>query len=283
MVQQSSAELLIRPQGNTSKREVLVASPEAVGFEYLSFSILQLSAGDEFEGSTGEDEAGLVLLGGRCSVRSSAGTWESIGGRRDVFDGMPYAVYLPIDTEYTISAETGCEIALCSSHAEQSFPARLITPAEVEVEIRGGGNATRQINHILKPEFQAHRLLLVEVYTPSGNWSSYPPHKHDVHNPPGEVDLEEIYYYKIDRPGGYAIQRLYTSDGRIDTALTVRDGELVLVREGYHPVVAAHGYNVYYLNALAGSAHSMAASDDPQYAWVRPTWKDRDPRVPLVK
>jgi 5-deoxy-glucuronate isomerase len=275
--------MLIRPEGNTSKRETLVASPEAVGFEYLSFSVIRLSSADRFEGQTGQDEAGLVLLGGRCGVRSSAGNWESIGGRRDVFDGMPYAVYLPIDTEYTIVTETGCEIALCSSRAEQSFPARLITPADVEVEIRGGGNATRQINHILKPEFQAHRLLLVEVYTPSGNWSSYPPHKHDVHNPPGEVDLEEIYYYKIDRPGGYAIQRLYTADGRIDIALTVRDGELVLVREGYHPVVAAHGYNVYYLNALAGSAHSMAASDDPEYAWVRPTWKDRDPRVPLVK
>src|SRR5205823_13749068 len=112
MVQQSSAELLIRPQGKTSKREVLVASPEAVGFEYLSFSILQLSAGDEFEGRTGQDEAGLVLLGARCSVRWSAGKWESIGGRRDVFDGMPYAVYLPIDTEYTIVAETDCEILL---------------------------------------------------------------------------------------------------------------------------------------------------------------------------
>jgi 5-deoxy-glucuronate isomerase len=283
MAQQASAEMLIRPQDKKLKREALVPSPEAVGFEYLSFSIIRLNSADQFESQTGQDEAGLVLLGGRCSVRSSAGKWESIGGRRDVFDGMPYAVYLPIDTEYTIIAETGCEIALCSSHAEQSFPARLITPADVRVEIRGGGNATRQINHILTPEFQAHRLLVVEVYTPSGNWSSYPPHKHDVHNPPGEVDLEEIYYYKIDQPAGYAIQRLYTADGRTDTALTVRDGELVLVREGYHPVVAAHGYNVYYLNALAGSAHSMAASDDPQYAWVRPAWKDRDPRVPLVK
>jgi len=199
-----------------------------------------------------------------------------------VFDGMPTALYLPIETEFAVTAETDCEVAFCFSRAEEKYPARLITPDEVEIEVRGGANATRQINHILKPEFPAQRLLLVEVYTPGGNWSSYPPHKHDVHNPPDEVDLEEIYYYKIDRPEGYAIQRVYTSDGRIDQTLTVRDGELVLIPEGYHPVVAAHGYNVYYLNALAGSAHSMAASDDPDYAWVRASWTEQDPRVPLV-
>ena len=158
-----------------------------------------------------------------------------------------------------------------------------MTPDEVRVEIRGGGNATRQIHHMLTPEFPAHRLLVVEVFTPAGNWSSYPPHKHDVHNPPGEVDLEEIYYYRLDRPEGYAIQKVYTADRRIDETLSVRDGELVLIPEGYHPVVAAHGYNVYYLNALAGSARSMAASDDPDYAWVRGTWREQDPRLPMVK
>lgn len=152
----------------------------------------------------------------------------------------------------------------------------------MEVEIRGGTNATRQINKIFQPEFAADRLLIVEVYTPGGNWSSYPPHKHDVHNLPVEADLEELYYYRINRPEGYAIQKVYTRDGRLDHALTVRDGEMVRVPEGYHPVVAAHGYNVYYLNALAGSARSMAASDDPDYEWVRNTWHDKDPRLPLV-
>jgi len=221
-------------------------------------------------------------LGGRCSVESVAGSWRDLGSRANVFAGMPTALYLPIDTAFNVRAETDCELALCFSLADEKFPARLITPQEVEVEVRGGANATRQINHILKPDFPAQRLLLVEVYTPSGNWSSYPPHKHDVHKPPDEVDLEEIYYYRIDRPEGYAIQRVYTSDGRIDQTLTVRDGEMVLIPEGYHPVVAAHGYNVYYLNALAGSARSMAASDDPDYAWVRQSWGDQDPRVPLV-
>lgn len=200
----------------------------------------------------------------------------------DVFGGMPYALYLPPATSFTVAATTPCDLAFCFCRAEESHPAHLITPREVEVEIRGGGNATRQINHILKPEFPAHRLLLVEVYTPSGNWSSYPPHKHDVHNPPSEVDLEEIYYYRIDRSEGFAIQRVYTPDRQLDATLTARDGDLVLIPEGYHPVVAAHGYNVYYLNALAGSARSMAALDDPDYAWVRQTWQAKDPRVPMV-
>jgi 5-deoxy-glucuronate isomerase len=277
-------DLLIKPVPSvTTSGETMVVTPESTGFEYLTMRVRKLSRGEEFSSETGATELGLVILGGRCSVKSSAGSWDDVGGRAHVFDGLPTALYLPIKTEFTLIAETDCEVALCYSRAEEEFPARLITPEEVDVEIRGGANATRQINHILKPEFPAQRLLLVEVYTPSGNWSSYPPHKHDVHSPPEEVDLEELYYYKVDRPEGYAIQRVYTADGRIDQTLTVRDGELVLIPEGYHPVVAAHGYNVYYLNALAGSARSMAASDDPDYAWVRQSWTEQDQRVPLVK
>lgn len=260
----------------------MLVTPASSGFDYLSFRARRLAKGESFSDETGNSEMGLVVLGGRCSVESSAGSWPNLGGRAHVFNGLPYALYLPIETSFTVRAESDCDLALCFCRAELKFPARLVTPDDVEVEIRGGANATRQINHILKPEFPAQRLLIVEVYTPSGNWSSYPPHKHDVHNPPAEVDLEEIYYYKIDHPDGYAIQKVYTPDRNIDATLTVRDGELVLIPEGYHPVVAAHGYNVYYLNALAGSARSMAASDDPAYAWVRETWKEKDPRVPVV-
>jgi 5-deoxy-glucuronate isomerase len=279
----STQKLLIKPDlSMAASGETLVVTPESTGFEYLTMRVRRLVAGEKFSSETGSTELGIVILGGRCSVESTAGSWLNLGSRAHVFDGMPTAVYLPIETGFTIVADTDCEIALCFSRAEEKFPARLVTPDEVEVEIRGGANATRQINHILKPEFAAQRLLLVEVYTPSGNWSSYPPHKHDVHSPPEEVDLEELYYYKVDAPEGYAIQRVYTADGRIDETLTVRDGELVLIPEGYHPVVAAHGYNVYYLNALAGSARSMAASDDPDYAWVRQAWTEQDPRVPLV-
>jgi len=151
--------------------------------------------------------------------------------------------------------------------------------SDLDADDRVGG----QIVDVMRPDFPADRLIVVEVYTPGGNWSSYPPHKHDVHNPPHEVDLEEIYYYRIRRQEGYAIQKVYTADRRIDATLTVRDGELVLVPEGYHPVVAAHGYDVYYLNALAGSARSMAASDDPDYAWVRQEWTEQDPRLPMVR
>ncbi|MFN0086025.1 MAG: 5-deoxy-glucuronate isomerase [Blastocatellia bacterium] len=279
----SPRELLIKPRPVfDSSGETQSIRPGAVGFEYLNFHARKLAKGESYAGETGANELCMVVLGGRCSVESSAGSWSDFGGRVYVFGGMPYALYLPINTSFTVAAETDCELAFCFCPAEKEFPAQLITPADVEVEVRGGGNATRQINHILKPEFPADRLLIVEVFTPGGNWSSYPPHKHDVHNPPDEVDLEEIYYYKIDPPEGYAIQKVYTADGRIDETMTVRDGELVLVPEGYHPVVAAHGYNVYYLNALAGSARSMAASDDPAYAWVRPTWREQDPRVPLV-
>jgi 5-deoxy-glucuronate isomerase len=261
---------------------VMEVETEKAGFEYLKFQVLQLPAGQGHSDETGEHELGIVMLGGRCSIESSQGSWKQIGSRPDVFSGLPHAVYLPVRTRFTVTADSDSDVALCYCRAEEFHPARLVTPAEVEVEIRGGANATRQINHILKPDFPAHRLLLVEVYTPGGNWSSYPPHKHDVHNPPVEVDLEEIYYYRVDRPEGYAIQKVYTSDRRLDSTLTVRNGELVLIPEGYHPVVAAHGYNVYYLNALAGTARSMAATDDPDYAWVRQTWKNKDPRLPLV-
>jgi 5-deoxy-glucuronate isomerase len=257
-------------------------STESFGFEYISFRTQQLGPRDRLDDDTGNRELGLVLLGGKCTVESSRGTWRDIGRRPNVFAGMPYALYLPTGTHFTVTTESHCDLAFCYCRAERHFPPRLVTPGEVDVEIRGAGNATRQINGIFKPDFPADRLIVVEVYTPSGNWSSYPPHKHDVHNPPTEVDLEEIYYYRIDRSEGFAIQRVYTADRRLDETMTVRDGEMVLVPEGYHPVVAAHGYNAYYLNALGGSARSLAASDDPQYQWVRETWRERDPRVPLV-
>ncbi len=280
----SQKDLLIRANTGARNNATLMEldTPKS-GFDFLNFEVKRLAGGECVEGATSTNELGIVALGGRFAVQSSQGSFSEIGGRSDVFSGMPWTLYLPVGTAFTVKAETSCELAFCYCRAEDSYPARVIPPEEAPVEIRGGNNATRQINHILGPAFPAHRLLLCEVYTPGGNWSSYPPHKHDVHNPPGEVDLEEIYYYRIDRPEGYAIQRVYTSDRRLDETITVRDGEVVLIPEGYHPVVAAHGYNVYYLNALAGSARSMAASDDPDYAWVRQKWTEKDPRLPLVR
>jgi 5-deoxy-glucuronate isomerase len=268
--------LLVRPEKFQNRIEDF-------GFEFLSFEARKLEPGHRYSGETRARELAIVVLGGICSVSSSRGQWQHFGKRATVFDGLPHTLYLPVNTTFEVIADTDCDLAFCYCRAEQEHPPCLVTPDDVAIEIRGGGNATRQINSMLPPSFPAHRLIVVEVFTPAGSWSSFPPHKHDVHNPPGEVDLEEIYYYRIDRPEGFAVQKVYTGDGRIDETLTVRDGELVLVPEGYHPVVAAHGYNVYYLNALAGSARSLAASDDPDYAWVRGTWREQDPRLPMVK
>lgn len=274
--------LLLRPSGGDG--EVLSVSQERAGWETISLHLVRLQDGQRHTISQPHEELALVILGGQIGVRSGGQHWECLGSRKNVFSGMPHTIYLPTGTErIEIQALNGaCEVAVCGARATRKFPAAVIDPASVEVEILGGGNATRQINHIIKPDFPADRLLIVEVYTPSGNWSSYPPHKHDVHNPPQEVDLDEIYFYKISQPEGFAIQRVYTRDGRRNETLTVRDNELVLIPEGYHPVVAAHGYDCYYLNVLAGSARSMAASDDPDYAWVRGAWDTKDPRLPLV-
>jgi 5-deoxy-glucuronate isomerase len=161
---------------------------------------------------------------------------------------------------------------------------RPIAPEDVRVEVRGAGNATRQINHIIAPEFPAHRLLVVEVLTPAGNWSSYPPHKHEQDRLPVENDLEEVYAYRFEAPEAFGVQRLYSRDGDLDETWTVRDLDVLLVPRGYHPFCAAHGYHGYYLNALAAERRSMAAEDDPDLAWTRDAWPDmpRDPRIPLT-
>jgi len=276
--------LLLKPSNGGSTGEVVSVTQQRAGWDSISLRMIRLARGETHTISLPEEELTLVTLAGRARVSAGSDRWDSLGGRASVFSGMPHALYLPVGldrVEIEGLTET-CEIAVCGARAQEAFPARLIEPGDVDIEVRGGGNATRQINHILKPEFPADRILVVEVYTPAGNWSSYPPHKHDVHNPPVEVDLDEIYFYKISRPEGFAIQRVYNDAGR-DETLTVRDNEAVLIPDGYHPVVAAHGYDCYYLNVLAGSARSMAASDDPGLAWVRGEWRDRDPRVPLVE
>lgn len=281
----NSTRKLSFPAINNDTRSGMVMefAPDRDGFEYVTFEVRRLRSGESHSGDTKSSELCVVALGGKFQACTSQGDWESVGVRPNVFSGMPHALYLSLNTQFTITTITDCDLAFCYCRAEEVHAPALISPQDVRMEIRGGANATRQINHILTPEFSAHRLLIVEVYTPGGNWSSYPPHKHDVHNPPSEVNLEELYYYRISRPEGYAIQRVYSRDGKLDETMIVRDGGLVLIPEGYHPVVAAHGYDVYYLNVLAGSARSMAASDDPDYAWVRKSWTQQDDRVPLVK
>ncbi len=253
-------------------------TPDSAGWEYLHFGV----RGGAFSSDTGDCEVALVPLAGRCAVETEGDSWE-LGGRENVFAGMPWALYLPRDTVYRVEAEG--EVAICGARCEVRREPIPVRPDEVDVEVRGAGNATRQINHILKPEFPAERLLVVEVFTPSGNWSSYPPHKHDEDHAPDEVVLEETYYFRTRAPEAFAVQRLYSPRHGLDVTETVRDGDLMLVPYGYHTTAAAHGYDLYYLNALAGDRRSMAAADDPDLHWTRAAWAgmEADPRVPLVR
>lgn len=278
--------LLVSP--NLNQEEIIHLTPQDAGWDYLHVSVRRMPGGQNWQFDTAENELAMVVLGGVCAVESNRGSFFPVGRRADVFSGMPYSVYLPRRTHFTVyAASPELEIACAWCPTDQDHPLHMVTPKEVEVEIRGGENATRQINKMLPPGFDCHRLVAVEVYTPSGNWSSYPPHKHDLTllSKDGtllEADLEEIYFYKFDHPEGYGYQRVYSADGRLDELMLVHENQLVMVPEGYHPVVAAHGYSAYYLNFLAGGVASLTASDDPQYTWVKSTWKDKDPRLPLV-
>jgi 5-deoxy-glucuronate isomerase len=286
---------LVVRSGNSPDPQVIVeVTPELAGWDTLHFQARRLAAGESWSFVTGGHELALVVLSGRLCVESNRGAWRSLGERPNVFAGLPYALYLSLDTDLCVTAESDCEFGAAWVAADKAFDPCLVTPSQVSIEIRGGDHATRQINSLLPPGFGCQRLVVVEVYTPGGNWSSYPPHKHDVHRegPDGQVleaDLDEIYYYKIDRPEGYAIQRVYTGPDSplqragypIDAALMAYQNDVVLVPEGYHPVSSPPGYTSYYLNVLAGSAQSLAASDDPDFAWVKSSYRSRDPRVPL--
>jgi 5-deoxy-glucuronate isomerase len=267
------SKLLYKPRAwPTVRGEAIALTPADAGWKLLGFSAVRLESGDRHRGETLDREAALVVLGGRGDVKTSAGDFMGLGARADPFAGKPHALYLPPGTSFEVLASTALDFAVATAPATRKLPARVVTPEEVTLEIRGAANMTRRVHHVIPPEFPGEKLMVVEVLTPSGNWSSYPPHKHDAHAPPHEHALEEIYYYRVDRPEGFALQRIYTPDRSVNEALTLVDGDLVLVRQGYHPVVAAPGCEVYYLNALAGSGRSMAASDDPALAWIRGTW-----------
>src|SRR5690606_15478411 len=225
--------------------------------------------GQSFHTRTEGHEAVIVILGGRCNARTSNGNYDDMGRRENVFTGMPWALYVPRDTAVEISATTPqLEFAVATVPTDEDHPERLVRPRDVHIELRGGGTNSRQINQIIPPGFDCHRLVCVEVFTPSGNWSSYPPHKHDEHRTDEaghllEGDLEEIYFYKFARPNAWALQRIYTDDRTTDETVVAEDNDIVLVPHGYHPVSAGFGYDCYYLNFLAGSAQTLACTDDP--------------------
>ncbi|MGH2494676.1 MAG: 5-deoxy-glucuronate isomerase [Ktedonobacteraceae bacterium] len=296
MRQYDSHNLIVHP-GNSADPDVVVeVTPELAGWDYISFQLRRLPAHRSWAFATGERETAIVVLSGRLSVESDRGKWSHIGERESVFTGLPSALYLPRHTTLTVNAETDCEFAIAQAPTDQDHEPRLVTPHDIAIEIRGGDHATRQINSILPPGFLCHRLVIVEVYTPGGNWSSYPPHKHDIHKTDQagnilEADLEEVYFYKLDRPEGFAFQRIYTAPESplhqagfpIDAVLLAHNNDAVLVPEGYHPVSSPPGYTTYYLNVLAGSAQSLANSEDPQHAWVKEHYTSPDARVPLYE
>jgi 5-deoxy-glucuronate isomerase len=259
--------------------QVVRVTPEQAGWNHLDFLVERREAGGVWRGETGASEMCLVFMAGDATVDAAGQSWQ-VEGRAGVFAGLPHALYLPPGERFEIRALSPLEVACAQAPAEGRLPARLIAPDEVKVEIRGGHNATRQISHILDPD-DAEHLLCVEVYTPSGNWSSYPPHKHDVQAPPEEVELDEIYHYRLSPEDGWALQRLYTDDRSLDEVVVAQHGDTVLVRQGYHPVAAAPGYDCYYLNFLAGETPSWVARDEPRLAWVRGSWEGREGRLRL--
>jgi len=294
-VQYTAENILVRPGLFSEDPDLIVSiTPEKAGWEYISFQVRRLAAGRNWSFATGENELVVVNLSGRYSVSSNRGQWSGIGSRKDVFAGAAHALYLPRRSEFTVTAEQSGEFAVAWTPTDRDHQPWLIKPEDVAIAVRGGDNVSRQINDLLPSDSPVHRLVLVEVYTPGGNWSSYPPHKHDIHLEDEdcsllEADLEEVYFYKIDKPDGYAYQRVYTDETSplhkaghpIDALVRAENNCAVLVPEGYHPVVSAPGYTTYYLNVLAGSAQTLANQDDPKYTWVKDTYKHKDSRLPL--
>lgn len=257
---------------NTEQGTVIRITPESAGWSYIGFQAERLPAGGTHHGDTGSDEVALVIVAGTVSVRSDAGAWESVGERPDPFAGRPYGVYLPGATSYEIRAETAAEVAICAAPARDSYPARLIRPTDVSEHTRGAGQASRRIHNILMEDTQAGSLLITEIQSPAGNWSSYPPHKHDQDNLPHESQLEESYYFRTRPAQGFAFQRVYSADGALDQTVAARDGDVVLVPRGYHVVAAAAEYQVYYLNVLAGPKRALRMSFDPDHEWIMKGW-----------
>ena len=267
--------------------------PSLAGWRYLSFDVRVLRAGSTTTFGATDAESAVVLLAGGDLELAGVG---SLTGRESPFHGLPSAAYVPARCTVQVTAKADTEVAIArapsSGQAGVATEPILIGPRDIEVEIRGAGGASRQINHIVKPSFPADRLLLVEVLTPSGNWSSWPPHKHDVDDMPAEAVLEEVYCYRFRRRQAWGVQRIYRrpdspatrESGPRDALFAVRHGDVAIVPDGYHPFVAAHGDDAYYLNALAGDRRTMACSFDPDLDWVRETWAtmDPDPRLPLV-
>ncbi len=286
---QYSAAALHFPADDKGRAGAFAAlDAKRAGWDTMNFAAVRLGAGKTFEIAIDTFEYVAVVLGGRCTIRTNKGDFENIGRRDSVFSGMPYAVYLPPHTEFEIeSLSDNFEFASCWAPSEKENQPKLIEPSAVDMQLLGGGNCSRQMCRILGGNFPADRLLVYELYTPGGNWSSFPPQKHDSHRTDErgrvlEAQLNRFSFYKFDRPSGYALQRVYSADKSADVTLMARQHDIILMPGGYYTLVSAPGAITYSLNFLAGSTRQYAASDDPDYAWARAALPSLDPRLPLV-
>jgi 5-deoxy-glucuronate isomerase len=276
---------LYLPRGTASDAPFsVVVTPERAGWTYSGLRVLDLVPGGSHTWSTGEDEVLVLPLNGAATVTSEGHTFE-LAGRDDVFSRVTDFCYIPRDATLTVTSRDGGRFAVCAARCTRRLEPRYGPAEDVPVELRGAGQASRQVNNFCTPGvFEADKLIAVEVLTPGGNWSSYPPHKHDEDRGEAEAELEEVYYFESQ---GLGYQRVYGTQARpIDVLAEVVTGDVVLVPHGWHgPSMAPPGYHLYYLNVMAGPSPDRAwrFCDDPAHAWVRGTWagQDIDPRLPL--
>jgi 5-deoxy-glucuronate isomerase len=261
--------LLVKPHAPDPQGVTIDVTPHSAGWRYVGFRVLELEDLQTHAGGESGRETCLVLLGGRADIVAGSTRFGAMGERRSVFDGMPASVYVPAGVSYDITARGACQVAVCSAPAEARGEPVLIAPESVQQETRGRGTNTRHVRNILSgADTLAQSLLVVEVITPGGHWSSYPPHKHDRDALPRESFLEETYYHRFKPAQGFGFQRVYTDDRSIDETMCILDGCVVMVPRGYHPVASAHGYDLYYLNVMAGPKRTWLIQNDPNHAWL---------------
>ncbi|GBQ86358.1 5-deoxy-glucuronate isomerase [Asaia krungthepensis] len=261
-----SSKLLVHSHQRDDSKCTVSVTPESAGWGYIGFNVRALEAGERISDRTGPNEVCLVLVSGKARIIGAGEDFGVLGERMDPFSGAPWSVYLPSGAEWRVEAETAVELAVCASPAKGKYPARVIRPEDVGELTRGTGTNQRFVRNILPDTAEAETLLVVEVITPGGHWSSYPPHKHDTDDFPNETYLEETYYHRLKRGSGFALQRVYTKEGSLDEAMAVADRDVVLVPKGYHPVGAPHGFDLYYLNVMAGPRRAWKFSMDPDQA-----------------
>ena len=262
-------DLLVRKHAPDAAGVVLDVTPKSAGWDYVGFKVHHLAAGQSAIGGEAGREACLVVLSGTADVTVADQNFSGVGGRASVFeDKAPGAVYAPAGAAWSVTAKTAVELAVCTAPGTASRPPRLIDPDRMSREVRGTSTNTRHVRNILPETEPADSLLVVEVITPGGNWSSYPPHKHDTATPSEETALEETYYHRLNPPQGFAFQRVYTDDRSLDQTMAVEDGDVVMVPRGYHPVGAPHGYDLYYLNVMAGPKRHWIFRNDPAHDWI---------------